>query len=286
MSNKTYFWLKLKDDFFDEIEIKRLRRMAGGDTYTIIYLKMLLLSLKEDGNLYFNGIGDDFIDELSLDIDEDLDNVKMTIAYLQSKGLLEIKSDKEYHLNALPEMVGSETDSARRMRKKRHRDNQKQLKTSHSDKLVTESDTEIEIELEKELEKEKPSFHKEREIFDYYISKDIINHNKMTTEMRSKITTALKTYDVKELKKVIDNYNEVYRGSKYYFKQKYGLIQLMRAKDLRQFSDEYDPLYNFLTHKSGMPKNNKNIQAKQFNASELLKGAIENEKRRNDGVVE
>lgn len=45
--NKRYYWLKLMDDFFDSKRIKKLRKMAGGDTYTIIYLKMQLLSLKK-----------------------------------------------------------------------------------------------------------------------------------------------------------------------------------------------------------------------------------------------
>ena len=38
---KRYFWLKLHKDFFKRKEIKRLRKIAGGDTYTIIYLEML-----------------------------------------------------------------------------------------------------------------------------------------------------------------------------------------------------------------------------------------------------
>ena len=46
---KRYYWLKLKDDFFTSKEIKKLRRVAGGDTYTIIYQIMLLLAIKSDG---------------------------------------------------------------------------------------------------------------------------------------------------------------------------------------------------------------------------------------------
>ena len=48
-NNKKYFWLKLKDNFFNQKEIKKLRRIAGGDTYTIIYLKLQLLSIKKEG---------------------------------------------------------------------------------------------------------------------------------------------------------------------------------------------------------------------------------------------
>ena len=45
-NDKKYYWLKLKDDFFRDKKMKKLRNIAGGDTYTIIYLKMQLLSLK------------------------------------------------------------------------------------------------------------------------------------------------------------------------------------------------------------------------------------------------
>ena len=40
MANKKFFWLKLKEDFFRDKRIKKLRKIAGGDTYTIIYLKL------------------------------------------------------------------------------------------------------------------------------------------------------------------------------------------------------------------------------------------------------
>lgn len=158
---KRYYWLKLKNNFFDKKEIKRLRRMAGGDTYTIIYLKMLLLSMQDEGNLFFDDIGDDFVDELSLDIDEDMDDVSMTIAYLKSKGLLEIISDNEYHLNQLPEMVGSESAAAERKRRQRSKgqgkipENNNGNRDNVTPKLQqghTETERETELDIEKELE--------------------------------------------------------------------------------------------------------------------------------------
>ena len=51
--NRRYYWLKLKEEFFTDKRIERLRRISGGDTYTIIYLKLLLLSLKDEGKLYY-----------------------------------------------------------------------------------------------------------------------------------------------------------------------------------------------------------------------------------------
>ena len=46
---KRYYWLKLPDDFFRQKAIIKLRKIAGGDTYTVIYLKMLLTAIKQDG---------------------------------------------------------------------------------------------------------------------------------------------------------------------------------------------------------------------------------------------
>ena len=86
--NKKYFWLKLKDDFFKTKEIKKLRKIAGGDTYTIIYLKMQLLSIKNEGKLYFEGIEDNFIDELSLELDEPSENIEITLNYLKMHYLI------------------------------------------------------------------------------------------------------------------------------------------------------------------------------------------------------
>ena len=84
MAEKRYFWLKLYDDFFTSKRIKKLRSIAGGDTYTIIYLKMQLKALKTEGYLYFDGVMSDFAEELALDIDESPEDVKVTINYLMS----------------------------------------------------------------------------------------------------------------------------------------------------------------------------------------------------------
>lgn len=104
---KKYYWLKLPKDWFTSRTIKRLRKIAGGDTYTIIYLKMLLMSLADDGKLYYEGIDETFEEELALDLDEEVDNVKMTVAFLIKCGLLEKNGDFEYELPEIETMVGS-----------------------------------------------------------------------------------------------------------------------------------------------------------------------------------
>ena len=151
---KKYYWLKLKDDWFNSKVIKKLRRIAGGDTYTIIYLKALLLSLKNEGKLYYEGVEESFEEELALELNEDPDNVNVTMSFLQSYGLLEIVDTDEYMLTEVPASIGSESESAERMRKCRANKNKKLLgeKTSQCDSPVTDSDTEIDIEIDIEKE--------------------------------------------------------------------------------------------------------------------------------------
>ena len=72
---KKYYWLKLKEEFFADKAIKKLRKIAGGDTYTIIYLKMLLKAIKQGNRLYFEGVEESFPAELALELDEEEDNV-------------------------------------------------------------------------------------------------------------------------------------------------------------------------------------------------------------------
>ena len=150
MSNKKYFWLKLKDDFFKTKDIRKLRMVAGGDTFTIIYLKMQLLSIRNEGIIEFIGIEDSIEEQLALELDEKIDDVKLTLAFLFHNRMIEQLSEEEYLLNAVVESIGSETTAAERMRRLRE-------KRSNSVTMlpdVQESYTEIDIEIEKEIEKE------------------------------------------------------------------------------------------------------------------------------------
>ncbi|HGC9115458.1 phage replisome organizer N-terminal domain-containing protein [Streptococcus anginosus] len=165
--NRRYYWLKLKEDFFTDKRIKRLRRISGGDTYTIIYLKLLLLSLKDGGKLYYDGVETDFIKELALTIDEKEDDVMVTVNYLMAQNLIEVIAENdEYFLTEMPNLIGSETASTRRSRKSRaYKENQKALQCNTNATLSnllqqncnTEIEKEIDIELEKEGEKKKQS---------------------------------------------------------------------------------------------------------------------------------
>lgn len=117
--------MRLKTDFFEQPEIKKLRRLAGGDTYTIIYLKMMLKAVANNGMFIYQEIEDTFEKEVALIIDEDENNVMMTIAYLRKYNLLEEGcTENAYLLNAVPGLIGSETADAERKRIARSMDSE------------------------------------------------------------------------------------------------------------------------------------------------------------------
>lgn len=155
MAEKRYYWLKLFDDFFSSKRIKKLRNLAGGDTYTIIYLKMQLKSLKDEGYLYFDGVMDDFAEELALDIDEKPEDVKITIQYLLSVGLLETNTDEEiYRLTYMDRVIGSESASTQRSRNCRLRKKEHEMLQCNADATVVQQVGNVEIDIEKDIEKD------------------------------------------------------------------------------------------------------------------------------------
>ena len=150
--SKRFYWLKLKNDFFDSMRIKKLRTIAGGDTFTIIYLKLLLYAVDKNGVIEYQGIEPTLSEELALAISEDYENVGLCLSYLKSVGLAEF-GQNELLLPEAVANVGSEVDSAERVRALRQR--QKTVPALHCNSDVTKCNTEIDIDIDKDIEIEK-----------------------------------------------------------------------------------------------------------------------------------
>ena len=140
---KRYYWLRLKDDFFESKRIKRLRRMS--DTYVIVYLKLQLKAMKTEGVIRYTGLEDSAAEEFALDINEDPIDVEETLNYLLEKDLCESDGTNFFFPYAL-ENTGSEGASAERNRNYRAR------KASLCDTDVT--DARQNRDGEKEIEKD------------------------------------------------------------------------------------------------------------------------------------
>ena len=197
--NRRYYWLQLKDDFFNSKEMKLMRKLPGGEEITIIYLKMMLVSLSEQGKLYFEGLAEDLAEELSLIIDEDPEAIRLTLMFLTKKKLLTTSDNYQFNLEQVPEMIGSETASARRVRK--HRENQKALQCN-SDVTKCNGDTDIDIDIDKG---QKPQSDVYEEIIKY-LNEKTGSHFKPTSKSTQRLINGRlsENYTIEDFKYVID----------------------------------------------------------------------------------
>lgn len=284
--NKKYYWLKMQYDFFTTKEIKKLRKIAGGDTYTIIYLKMQLKSLKNDCKLYFEGVEDDFAEELALDIDEDVDNVRVTLSFLENRGLIELHNQNgldEYHLIEAKENTGSETSAAARVRK--HRANKKALASNKTVTMCnTELETEKELQLEKDIDKEKkpssPSPEKPKpdpiqELFKTWVECGMIKHS--SAVLKKNIKPSHKKFisdiGVEECKKAVRNYAFILGSPDYFWSCKWDFWDFIN-RGLSKFLDESRPREKWRQGKSKgkYHSSREDEQRKEYEKHNQLKG--------------
>ncbi|MHB8292383.1 MAG: phage replisome organizer N-terminal domain-containing protein [bacterium] len=149
--NKRNYWLKLKEEFYKQPFIKKLRKIAGGDTYVIIYQEILILSIKTNGYLFFQHIEETLEEELTLILDEELINVKATLSFMQSQNLIEKIENDKYLLPDMLSLIGSESESAERVRAYRER---KQI-ALHCNADVTKCNENVttDIDIDKDINK-------------------------------------------------------------------------------------------------------------------------------------
>ena len=133
-NNKRFYWLKLQDNFFKNARIKKLRRLAGGDTYTIIYLKMMLLTTKSNGLFIYEGIEPTIEEEIALKLDEKVDDVKLLWQYLIANQMVEETESGDVLIPEVSSNVGSETYNNIHKRQKKL-----ELLQSHSNPIPIEN---------------------------------------------------------------------------------------------------------------------------------------------------
>ena len=195
---KRYYWLKFKLDFFDDLRIRKLQSIPGGDTYVLTYIKILTYSISTSGIIIYQGIFETIEEEIALEIREDPKTVRFVLEYASKHGMLEgMDEEGKFFLPYVAENTGSEGASAKRMRKLRDgKSNSKKLPPSHCDDAVTERDENVTLETETETELEtethtdteiekNPLFEKWLE--DYCLKKRVDNPPAYKASMRKRI---------------------------------------------------------------------------------------------------
>lgn len=148
--NKRYYWLKLPEDFFQSETIRWLEEQPNGIYYSNFYLKLCLMSINDNGML-IRRVGEMYIPydikRLSELTNINSDTIMIAINLLKKLGLLEVLDNGAFYLNQVKNMVGSESESAKRVRK--HRNKTKALQCNETEtqkkqlcnKSVTQNET-------------------------------------------------------------------------------------------------------------------------------------------------
>lgn len=160
MSDGTYYWLRLQNDFFKRHDIKVIENMPNGKDYIIFYLKLLCESTSHEGRLRFNDEIPYSDEMLSIVTDTNIDIVRNAIQVFEKLKMIEVLDDGTFFMKQVEKMVGSETKWAKI--KRNYRNEQKQIGQCPTDVQKQIGNCPIELEKEIELEKDIKKNNKEK----------------------------------------------------------------------------------------------------------------------------
>lgn len=155
---KKYYWLKLNIDFFDREEIKLIENSPNGKDYIIFYMKLLLKSTNTDGRLMFKDVIP-YTDEMLATItNTNIDVVRSAVKMFIQLGMMDKLDDGALFMIETQNMIGCETEYAKKQREYREKKKQELIKDKTQDNVETKKDIvrqEKEIELDKEIDIDK-----------------------------------------------------------------------------------------------------------------------------------
>lgn len=153
--NKKYYYLRLKDNFFDSDELKILESMKDGYLYSNILLKLYLRSLKNDGKLVVNDRIPYNAEMLASVTGHQIGTVKQALSIFKDLGLIDVLENGAIYMLDIQNFIGrgsSEADRKREYRQRIESDRTNVLTNVRQISDKTPPEIEIELEIEKELE--------------------------------------------------------------------------------------------------------------------------------------
>jgi predicted phage replisome organizer len=151
-SNKKYYWLKLKRDFFKRHDIMIIESMPNGKEYALFYLKLLLESIDHEGALRFSEAIPYNEQMISTITNTNIDIVRTAMKIFQQLNLVEMQDNQTIFMNEVNKMLGSETAWAEK--KRQYRLGKEDIVPELSSACPPNVRQEIELEKETELEKD------------------------------------------------------------------------------------------------------------------------------------
>ena len=153
--NHKYYYMRLKENFFDDEGMKIMESMTDGYLYSNILLKMYLASLKSNGRLMLNDCIPYDAQMIASVTGHQVGTVERALKVFHKLGLIEVLDNGAIYMLNIQEFIGQ--GSSEGDRKKRFRQQieaEKMVRGQMSDKCPPEIEIEIEKELEIDTEKE------------------------------------------------------------------------------------------------------------------------------------
>ncbi|HEL1607525.1 TPA: phage replisome organizer N-terminal domain-containing protein [Streptococcus suis] len=143
--NKKYYYLKLKDNFFESDEAIILESMPDGYIYSNILLKLYLRSLKNNGVLMFNDLIPYNAQMLATITRHHVGVIEKAIQIFQQLRLIEILDNGAIYMTNIQNFVGQSSTNADRMRESRR---QLQMLNKCAPEIEIEKDIKLDIDLD------------------------------------------------------------------------------------------------------------------------------------------
>ncbi len=112
--NKKYYFLKLKEDFFDQREIVVLEGSKDGILYVNILLKMYLKSLQHNGKLLLNEQTPLSAEMIALLTRHEVGTVERAMRAFMQLGLVVVQENDIYYMPEIEQMTGKGSSDAER----------------------------------------------------------------------------------------------------------------------------------------------------------------------------
>lgn len=152
--NEKYYYLRLKEDFFDDDAIQILESMPDGYLYSNILLKLYLKSLKFNGKLMFNERIPYNATVLGTITRHSVGTVEKALSIFKDIGLIEILDNGAMYMLDIQNFIGKTSTEADRKRSYRERIEKEKLELSGQMSGQISDKKAPEIEIEKEIDKE------------------------------------------------------------------------------------------------------------------------------------
>ena len=152
--NRKYYYLKLKENFFDSDSIVLLEDMKDGILYSNILLKLYLKSLKNGGKLQLDEHIPYTAQMIATLTRHQIGTVERALEIFRQLGLVEQLDSGAFYMTDIELMIGQSSTEAERKRAARLENKALLPPRTKGGHLSDIRPPEIEIELEKERERE------------------------------------------------------------------------------------------------------------------------------------